>query len=177
VKEFEAGSHASVVFMIQRTIGTEVGEGNETSLELMCGHVAYLSEHFVHLGAKVDLPQVELSDHPRGDRVMEIYEGLASIQADSHHGLAEDVREASRKLMPGSSVFVLLAVADPTLPPAISALAGSGIRIVPLVYDAHSFGTRKKRVTAEPAVSAPFLDQLRAAGTVPVIMPGYGSVA
>ncbi|HWA82139.1 MAG TPA: DUF58 domain-containing protein, partial [Fimbriimonadaceae bacterium] len=37
VKEFEAGSYASVAFMIQRTNGTEIGEGGETSLELMCG--------------------------------------------------------------------------------------------------------------------------------------------
>jgi hypothetical protein len=79
--------------------------------------------------------------------------------------------------MPGSSVFVLLTVADPTLPPAISGIAGSGIRIVPLVYDAQEFSTRKKKVTADPAVSTQFLDQLRAAGTTPIIMPGYGSVS
>jgi uncharacterized protein (DUF58 family) len=177
VKEFEAGSHASVAFMVQRTIGTEVGEGNETSLELMCGHIAYLSEQFVHLGAKVDLPQIELTEHPRGDRLMEIYEGLASIQADVHHGLGEDVREAARKLMPGSSVFVLSAIADPSLPPAISSISGSGIRIVPLVYDAANFGTEKKRVTADSAVSTAYLDQLRSAGTMPIVMPGFGSVA
>ncbi|MFI5387711.1 MAG: DUF58 domain-containing protein [Fimbriimonadales bacterium] len=177
VKEFEAGSYASVVFLIQRTSGTEIGEGLETSTELMCGHVAYLAERFLRMGAKVELPQIPRDGNERGDRLHAIYDMLASIQADVNHGFGEDLREAVHDLMPGSTVFLLHAVAEQTLPPAIHAAIGSGVRIVPLVYDAHAFesGNGKRRV--DSAVSPEYLDQLRAAGTSPIVMPGYGSLS
>lgn len=175
VKEFEAGSHASTAFMIQRSAGTEIGEGSETSLELMCGHVAYLAEQFLKMGARVELPLLTDSEKNRSDRLRELYEGLASIQADVTHSLGEDLRQGVRELMPGSSLFVLMSVADPTLPNAITATAGTGVRVVPLVYDAHQFeGKRHGRV--ESATSSEYLDQLRAAGTTPIMMPGYGSM-
>lgn len=176
VKEFEAGSHASVAFLIQRTTGSEIGEGMETSLELMCGHVAYLAEQFLRLGAKVELPLIQGDDSQRGDRLRQIYEGLATIQADVNHGLGEDVRQAVRELTPGSSIFVMLAVADQTLPQAIASAAGSGVRIVPLLYDAHSFEVDKPKSRIESAVAAEYLDHLRVTGVSPIVMPGYGSL-
>jgi uncharacterized protein (DUF58 family) len=176
VKEFEAGSHASTAFMLQRSAGTEIGTESETSLELMCGHVAYLSEQFLKMGAKVELPLISTNDAMHGDRLREIYEGLASIQADVSHGLGEDVREAVRTLTPGSSIFVLHAVADPTLPNAIASAAGSGVRIVPLVYDAAAF-PQKSPLRQISATDPSYLDQLRAVGAVPVMMPAYGSVS
>ncbi len=177
VKEFEAGSYASVAFMIQRTAGSEIGDGLETSLELMCGHVAYLAEQFLKMGSKVELPLIETEDIYRGDRLRAIYEALAAIQADVKHSLGEDVRQAVRELMPGSTIFVLHAVADQTLPQAIVAAAGSGVRVVPLVYDASVFGSGKARTRVDSALDAGYLDQLRTVGASPVAMPGYASVS
>lgn len=176
VKEFEAGSYASVAFLIQRTTGTDLGEGLETSLELMCGHVAYLAEKFVRSGARVLLPLIEVPES-RGDRLTLIYEMLASIQADVTHGLGEDVHKAVSELVPGSTLFVLHAVADQTLPPAISAASGSGVRVVPLVYDAKEFVGDKPKTRVDSAADSGYLDQLRAAGTTPIMMPDYGSVS
>jgi len=177
VKEFEAGSYASVAFMIQRTSGTEIGEGLETSLELMCGHVAYLAEKFLKMGSKVELPQVQTEDVNHGDRLRRIYDLLAGISADVKRSLGEDVRQAVRDLMPGSTVFVLLAVADQTLPSAIVAAGGTGVRVVPLVYNAQGFLAFKHRVRVDSADSAEYLDKLRAAGATPIVMPGYdGSI-
>lgn len=176
VKEFEAGSYASVAFMIQRTSGTEIGEGMETSLELMCGHVAYLAEQFIKMGARVDLPLVQQEDNTRGNRLLKLYEALATIQPDVNHSLGEDVRQGVRDLMPGSTVFVLLAVADQTLPQAISSAAGSGVRVIPLVYDALSFAAGKQKTRIDSAVATEYLDQLRTSGASPIVMPGYGSV-
>jgi len=174
VKEFEAGSYASVAFMMQRTTGTEIGEGLETSLELMCGHVAYLAEQFLRMGSKVELPLLQSADSNHGDRLRALYETLAGVQADINHALGEDVRQAIRELMPGSTVFVLLAIADQTLPSVISAGAASGIRVVPLVYNANSFGPALRRRRVDSADAAPYLDQLRSAGANPIVMPGYG---
>jgi uncharacterized protein (DUF58 family) len=177
VKEFEAGSHASVAFLFQRAEGTEVGEGMETSLELMCGHVAYLSEQLLRLGAKVELPLIQKQDVQRGDRLREIYEGLALVQADVSHDLGEDLREAVRELTPGSTVFVMLAIADPSLPKAITSVAGSGVRVVPLVYDAYGFDLGKGKSKIQSAAGSDYADQLRGAGAAPISMPGYGSAS
>ncbi|HWA84032.1 MAG TPA: hypothetical protein VG820_11380, partial [Fimbriimonadaceae bacterium] len=140
------------------------------------GHVAYLAEQFIKMGARVELPLVQQEDNTRGDRLRKLYEALASIQPDVNHSLGEDVRQAVRDLMPGSTVFVLLAVADQTLPQAISSATGSGVRVVPLVYDALGFASGKNKTRVDSAVATEYLDQLRTAGTAPIVMPGYGSL-
>jgi hypothetical protein len=78
--------------------------------------------------------------------------------------------------MPGSSLFVVHAVADPTLPDAITAVAGGGIRVTPLVYDAYSFLTAKQKTSAMSAVATEYMDRLRSVGAPGIIMPGYGSI-
>lgn len=171
VKEFEAGSHASVAFIIQRTAGTEIGVGAETSLELMCGHVAYLADHFSRVGARVDLPLLPVKEERRGNRLREIQEALALAVADSNHRLGDDLRLAIEIIAPGSTLFVLHAVADETLPQSIGHVAGSGTRVVPLVYDAKGFG--RTTFSGISATSTAYLERLRAAGATPVIMPGY----
>jgi uncharacterized protein (DUF58 family) len=176
VKEFEAGSHAAVAFLVQRGAGTEIGEGMETSLELMCGHVAYLAEQFIRMGARVELPLLPVPSNPRADRTRELYEALATIQPDSDTSLGDDVHAAIRELTPGSTIFVLLAVADPMLPDTISSVNGSGVRVVPLVYDANRFDPGKRKTRPQSAASSEYLDRLRSGGASPILMPAYGSM-
>ena len=173
VKEFEAGSYASVAFMIQRTAGTEIGDGLETSLELMCGHVAYLAEQFLRMGSRVDLPALQTGDNGYGDRLQAIYEILATVSADSEESLGSEIKKAVRDLVPGSTIFALHAVADPSMPSAIVTAARSGIRVVPLVYDGRSFAVFKNRINFESADAPEYLEDLRGAGTMPIRMPGY----
>jgi uncharacterized protein (DUF58 family) len=170
VKEFEAGTHAAAAFVIQRTSGTEVGSGANTSLELICGHAVYLAEVFLRQGARVEFPGIDsaTSHGSVHERTHEIYADLAGVQADSSETLGDHVNALFGVLPLGSVIFVLMAVADPTLVDAIARLHTKGTRVVPLVYDARAFGSRRDKVSAtDPA----YIGSLRDAGSIPVLMP------
>lgn len=147
VKEFEAGSHAAIGFVIQRNAGSEVGEGARTSLEAMCGHVAYLAEEFLRQGANVALPGLEerSSRSAAKERVNEIYDVLAGIDGKSGTGVAAEVGACRGLLPPGSMIFTLIAVQDDFLPDAAASVIGSGTHVVALLYDANGFVSKKQR--------------------------------
>ncbi len=177
VKEFEAGSNSSVAFLIQSTAGTEIGEGLQSSFELMCGHVAYLAEQLLHMGSRVDLPLLEQQSQWRGnehDRLNDIYEALASANPDRRQMVSDDLAEAARELPPGSTVFMLMVAADPGLPHAASQLGG-GLRITPLIYRAEDFQLSRGQAVI-PASESGYLDQLQSHGAAPILMPGFGSI-
>lgn len=170
VKEFEAGTHAAAVFLIQRTEGSDVGTGANTSLELICGHAAYLAEVFLRQGARVEFPGIDSSTSHGSvhERTHEIYEDLAGVLAESEHTLGEHAGALVGTLPLGSVVFVMMAVADPTLVIATSQLHSRGTRVVPLIYNAHAFGA-KRGVTS--AADPGYIGALRDAGAIPTIMP------
>ena len=176
VKEFEAGTHAAAAFLIQRSIGTDVGTGANTSLELICGHAAYLAEAFLRQGARVEFPGLDSSTSHGSvhERTHEIYEDLAGIQADSEDTLGDQAGALLGVLPMGSVLFVMMAVADPTFITAVSRLHMKGTSVVPLVYDARAFGL-KRGVTsaADPA----YIGALRDAGAIPTLMPTEGASA
>lgn len=170
VKEFEAGTHAAAAFLLQRTQGTEVGVGADTSLELMCGHAVYLAEAFLRQGARVVFPGLDSAPSHGSvhERTHEIYEDLAGVQADSPETLGEQAATLVGVLPSGSVVFVLMAVADPTLLTAITRLSMKGTSVVPLVYDANAFGQKRGVISAsDPG----YMGALRDAGAVPTLMP------
>lgn len=174
VKEFEAGSQATMAFIVQHQRGTDLGEGRFTSLELFCGHVAFLAEKYLAQGIRVEVPVGgELAPTTRGDRLGEIYGALARLEGDGSQSVAEEAGVVGEKLPPGSTVYALLAVADPGLPAVANRLwAKFGVKVVALVYDAAAFGsTGAARSAADPPVVA----ALRKAGAIPVLMPGWES--
>jgi uncharacterized protein (DUF58 family) len=177
VKEFEAGTHAAAAFVIQMTNGTEVGEGANTSLELMVGHAVYLAEQFLRQGARVEFPGLEErgSHHSVAERTNEIYEVLAGVQADSSLSISAQAAGAATDLPPGSVLFVMLAVVDPELPASLAALQQRGTRVVPLLYDADAFATKKGARVAS-ATSPDFVRELRGIGAHPIVMPTDGAV-
>lgn len=172
VKEFEAGSHAAVAFLIQRTKGTEVGEGSKTSLEAMCGHAAYLGEQFLRQGANVEFPGLEgrASRSGANERVNEILETLARIESDSELSLGEELARCRGVLPPGSMIFVLLAVQDDELPSAASSVIASGTHVVALLYDGNRFVPKRHR-HVESATQSGFEHDLRREGVTIHTMP------
>jgi uncharacterized protein (DUF58 family) len=175
VKEFEAGTHAAAAFVIQSTEGSEVGEGANTSLELMVGHAVFLAEQFLRQGARVEFPGLEErgSHHSVHERTNEIYEVLAGVQAESSTTISAQVAGAADELPPGSVLFVMLAASDPELPAAFAALQQRGTRVVPLLYDADAFRNRRK----VPSATHPdFVRALRSVGAHPIVMPTDGAV-
>ena len=170
VKEFEAGTHSAAAFLIQNTAGTEIGFGAKTSLELICGHAVFLAETFLRMGAKVEFPGLDNNPSHGSvqERTHEIYEEIASIQADAKESIGEQAMALAGQFPPGSVLFVMLAVADATLVDAIQRLGATGTSVVPLVYDAAAFDPRSRVLSAtDPA----FLGSIRDAGAAPTMMP------
>lgn len=176
VKEFEAGSHAMAAFLLQHSKGTDVGMGPESSLDLMCGHAAYLSDLFLRQGVRVEFPGLEFAGYrgSAGERMSEIDELLAAIEADSDDNLGTHLLRAKMDLPPGSSIFILTAVADPSVIPAIAEVVQSGLQVIALVYDAALFQMPGQKVPVLSAGSAEFVAQLENVGAKTVMMPVEG---
>lgn len=172
VKEFEAGSHATVAFILQTQNGTEIGTGAETSFELMCGHLMFLAQRFLRQGARVELPQFGITSRSGSvdERLSLIAEALAGATVDSDRSLGQAVGESMSLLVPGSAVFVMNVVADQSL--LAIKTAGSQIKIVPLIYDAHHFAANFKGGIS--AADGDYLNGLEHNGFIPVLMPAYG---
>ena len=170
VKEFEAGTQAAAAFLIQTQRGTEVGTGATTSLEVICGNLVHLAEAFLRQGANVEFPGIETTT-TRGsmqERIAEIYELVANIQADSKLTLGDQVSALVGQLPTGSVLFVMMAVADRTLCDAAPQLVARGTSVIPLVYDASVFEPKRGIISAtDPA----FMGALRDAGAIPTVMP------
>ena len=166
VKEFEAGSQATVALLIDRRKAHDIGKGAETSLELMIGHAAFLVETFLRQGVRILLPQVD--DNPNHldvqERSAQALRALATLDSDRAAGLGEEL--ADLVLPGGSVVYAFHAVADPEVQRSGSALVARGVRVVPLVYDAQAFG----KTSLPTAVGATYVDDLQAAGLTPQAM-------
>lgn len=166
VKEFEAGSQATVALVIDRQKGHDVGRGAETSLELMVGNAAFLVETLLRQGVRVLLPQVDDSPNHANvqERIAEAMRSLALLDGERMTSLSEEL--AGLVLPAGSVVYAFHAVADPGLTKAGTSLVAHGTRVVPLVYDAAAFG----RTSLATAVAARYVDDLQAAGMAPQAM-------
>jgi uncharacterized protein (DUF58 family) len=173
VKEFEAGSQAAAAFLVQRTKGTEVSTGAKSSLELMIGHALYLAEIYLKQGARIELPNLEVSaNHVNpNERVHQLYEILAGVEADQEQTLGTDLLATIGTLPPGSVVFLACAVPDPTLADAVLEATSHGVPVVAMLYNANAFRSGKRVVPIASASDADFVEAMRRAGAHPVLMP------
>lgn len=166
VKEFEAGSQATIALVIDRSKGHDIGKGADTSLEMMVGHAAFLVETFLRQGVRVVLPQVDDAPNHANvqERAAEAMRALATLESDVATTFAEEMAQVS--LPGGSVVYAFHAVADPGLRQVGAGMVARGMRVVPLVYDAAAFG----RTTLPTAVESRYVDDLQAAGMTPQAM-------
>lgn len=167
VKEFEAGSQATVALLIDREKGHDIGKGAETSLELMVGHAAFLVETLLRQGVRVLLPQIdpESPNHANvQDRTVEAMRALALLTSDQERSISSEL--ADLILPAGSIVYVFHAVADNGLPKVAGVLQAQGVRVMPLAYDARAFG----RSSNSSAVEAAYVDELQSAGMTAQVM-------
>jgi uncharacterized protein (DUF58 family) len=173
VKEFEAGTHAAAAFLLQATSGTDIGSGSRTTLELMKGHAVFLAENLLRQGARIELPglDVNASHGSQHERLNEIYESLAGVEADKDFTVGQAAAGLSGAFPPGSILFVLMSVADESLIGAIGALSFRGTLICPLLYDPRQY---EPNIRMRPATDPSFVRELRAAGTNPILMQMEG---
>lgn len=175
VKEFETGSYSSIAFIIQNSKGSDVGHDERTSLELMCGHLAYVSARLLRQGATIEFPGLEgraRATTPQ-ERETQILYLLAEIQADTEVPVSQRMTEAVHTMFPGTQVIVLASVADPAMPRAVSALITSGHPVTALLYDADAFLNRKMPFVRS-AVDPDFVAELEGAGARTILMPLEG---
>jgi hypothetical protein len=173
VKEFEAGTQAAVAFCIQRGGGTEIGKGANTSLEQMCGNVAFLAESLLRQGVRIYLPGLDdrASHYTPHERINEIYHSLALVEAKGNATLAGDLASAVELIPTGSVIYVLLAVAESDLPAAISLAGHKGVKVVALLYDPFVFQRGRVRYSFESAIDPMYVAQLRNSGAFPMVVP------
>jgi uncharacterized protein (DUF58 family) len=166
VKEFEAGSHTAASIVLQRTQDSELGVGADTTLEQMCGNAVYLAEHLMTQGAMVQFPTLEGKPHRTSgaERVNEIYELLARVQADQHQTVSAEIQGNIKLLPAGSILIVMISIADQGLLGLVRQLKAVGVQVVALVYGEeirHGLGERLMRATDRR-----YMDELESAGAL-----------
>ena len=173
VKEFETGSGVFIHFVLQRTQGTEVGNEKASTLEAMCGHALFLSEHYLKGGAGISFPVHEdplaVTAHPEA-RLRDVRDLLTDVRADQPSTISDDIVQVRRHLARGSTVALLIAVQDARLPETILSLPD--VRFVCLVYDLDDYrqaGARRDDLAN--AADPTYLVRLEAAGATVKVMP------
>jgi uncharacterized protein (DUF58 family) len=153
VKEFEGGSHGVAGFVLQRSAGSDLPVGDSSTLDWMCGNVAFLTESLLRRGMSVLLEG--LSEGPAGptDCQREILHLLAGLEANGKVSLADDCLRLAQSLPEGSMLICTASVADPDLPAVARELGHRGIRLVVLVYDAEAPVSRRGVARAAPGVA------------------------
>ena len=131
VKEFEAGSHSAVSLVIQRIQGSDLGIGADTTLETMCGHAVFLAEQLMQQGALVQFPTLEGRPNRSSgaERVNEIYELVARVQAELTAPLSAEIGDVASLLPTGSILILMLSVADRGVVSMARQLRGKGVQI------------------------------------------------
>lgn len=167
VKEFQAGSQGAASFVLQRTRGTDVGDGNVSSLDAICGHVLYLAEIMLRQGINVTFPLMSDSKARKGETELkeEIALMLGTLMADSERTLGEDLVEAANKLGTGATLYVAASMHDDSVLGALQQLRGKA-HVVMLIYDAAIFDAKHLLNSASKHA-----DSYRQAGAYVIHMP------
>ena len=171
MKEFQAGSQGAASFVIQRSNNSDVGKGNVSTLDAICGHSLYIAEQMLRQGVSVTFPLMEEERGTKGEaeRKEEIALLLGTLVADSPSTLGADLLEATSLLESGATLYVFASVDDGSLVSALQRLRGR-VSVVVLVYDAAAYDP--KRLSDSATL---FSEAYRQAGAHVVLMPEVAS--
>lgn len=174
VKEFETGSYSAIAFLLQNNKGSDVGTGARTTLELMCGHLAYSTARLLRQGASIEFPGLEGRSRAATpqERETQILYLLSELEADGDVPISQRAAEAVHTILPGTQVILMVSIEDPALPKSVGMLVTSGHSVTVLVYDADEF--RSKKAAPKSAADPEFVARLEAAGARTVLMPTEG---
>ncbi|MDH4388233.1 MAG: DUF58 domain-containing protein [Fimbriimonas sp.] len=167
VKEFQAGSQGAASFVIQRSSNTDVGKGNVSTLDAICGHSLFIAEQMLRQGVSVTFPLMEEERGKKGEaeRKEEVALLLGTLIADSPATLGADLLEAASLLESGATLYVFTSVDDGSLVSALQRLRGR-VSVVVLVYEAAAYDPKRLADSA-----ALFSEAYRQAGAHVVLMP------
>ena len=138
----EESAPQDVVIVLDTQRGTEVGLGDETTLDYAARAAAHIAESALEKGGRVALitgSTSGVSEELQGiGQLRVILEELARAQADSPRSLAE-VLSASA-FVPGSAVAVISSKVDDDLRDAARDLLAGGVNVAQVYVDPESFG-------------------------------------
>jgi len=173
VKEFETGSGVHIHFLLQRTIGTDIGTQETSTFEAMCGHALFLAANYAKKGASVQFTSLESREASRTHpeiREREIREVLTEIQPNQSATLAQEISALRRQFEPGDTVVLFMSAADPHVPDILSGLIE--IKVTCLLYDAVEYQDPKKPKANIPSAADPsYIAQLESTGAETIVMP------
>jgi len=173
VKEFATGSYSSTSFVIQRTRGTDIGRGPDTTLEQICSNAAFMAENMLRQGADVAFPTLGSAlrsvNFTENDR--KLLSLLAIVEPDSERSIAEEVEQARHSMPAGGLIYAFLAVADPGLPQVVRFCLATGVQVVAMVYDATAYLPARATQSINSASDADYVESLRLAGARVQVVP------
>ena len=176
VKEFEAGSHSAVSLVIQRIQGSDLGIGADTTLETMCGHAVFLAEQLMQQGALVQFPTLEGRPNRSSgaERVNEIYELVARVQAELTAPLSAEIGDVASLLPTGSILILMLSVADRGVVSMARQLSGKGVQVVAMLYSPAEFKVTRLPHQYQSADDPRYMDELESAGVLVRLASKHG---
>ncbi|MBN9504277.1 MAG: hypothetical protein BGO01_03835 [Armatimonadetes bacterium 55-13] len=176
VKEFEAGSHSAVSLVIQRIQGSDLGIGADTTLETMCGHAVFLAEQLMQQGALVQFPTLEGRPNRSSgaERVNEIYELVARVQAELTAPLSAEIGDVASLLPTGSILILMLSVADRGVVSMARQLRGKGVQVVAMLYSPAEFKVTRLPHQYQSADDPRYMDELESAGVLVRLASKHG---
>ncbi len=173
VKEFETGSGVHIHFLLQRTLGTDVGTIETSSFEAMCGHALYLASNYAKKGASIQFTGIESREASLGHseaRERDFREVLTDIQPNRMQSLSEELSAVRSDFRPGDTLVLLIAVADEQLPHVISSL--NEVKTTALVYDPNEYRDPKRNAPYLPSATDPeYISHLESCGVEVIVMP------
>lgn len=163
VKEFETGYNTQVALVLQLSEGSEIGEGNNTTFEAMCGHAAFLSEVMLNAGSTVWLANLEppgfTAARSASLRLKQVLDALAGAEASRTTPLASELAALEKDIEFGTTLVVMVSVAEPGLSEAIRRISMRHAVVV-MVYNPVDFGDGKGRIKPTPATDPEFLAEV-----------------
>jgi uncharacterized protein (DUF58 family) len=155
VIEFEESRAVNVALAIDLREGSDVGEGNQTTLEYLVTAAASLAQMTVRQGASVRLvggpgdPTAASVPGHGTEQLFAVLDALARAQATEKTPLSERLFEMVGILQPGTTLVILTADLDERLPEAVAAYTSAGIQVLVVYADPRSFRTELRHPLRE----------------------------
>ncbi len=166
VIEFEEPQTVNLVIVLDLEQGTDIGEGVETTLEKGVSLAASLAQQAIQAGASVRL--VAPGDAAVGEsgaasfgaagvsnrgqeHLLSVLDALARAEARSAEPISRLVNEAVGNLLPGTTLAIITAHADPALADAIVRYTSAQTRVGVIYVDPAAFSRKGARSSPEGA--------------------------
>lgn len=144
VIEFEESRAVNVVMVLDTREGTDVGEGNQSTLEYLVTAAASIAQIVIRQGASARLvtgtePTAASVAGHGAEQLFAVLDALARVKASEKSKLSSRLFSLVGGLQPGTTLAILTADLDEGLVEVIAVYASAGIQVLVLYADPRSF--------------------------------------